>query len=415
MTHTLVVGFNRPYLTAVNDQLPPRSVVVLEEPDIIRKRGIDVDVPDFECLRAIVPAAYQQAADCVDVAAQLHERYGFAAALPGLEYAVPATAAVATKLGLPGAGESAAAVLRDKELLREATSRAGIRNPRWTRARSAQDIVEFGAGGPVVVKPANRQASVGVQLLDRSEPEQAAAAWAATLAAGEYEQVPDRELQWRYLVEERLYGPEYSIEALVHDGEIVFENVTEKAVIAGSLPIELGHAVPAPFEAGDLGMWREAIRSLVDAVQFGTGMLHAEWILTPDGPALVECAGRCPGDRIADLIDLAYGTRIRVALIELLAGHRPELPSEPRQGAAIRFLGAAPGRVLQVDGVDVARRLPGIREVAVRVPVGARVTNWLSSWDRPGLVIATGADGRQARLRAEAAAGAVRIVTEPQP
>ena len=41
--------------------------------------------------------------------------------LPGLEYAVEGAAYLAARLGLPGAGESAARTLRNKMLLREAT------------------------------------------------------------------------------------------------------------------------------------------------------------------------------------------------------------------------------------------------------------------------------------------------------
>jgi len=412
MPRTLMVGYNEAYLTSISGRVPDGSVVVLEEPDIIRKRGLVAKAPRMPCVAELVPAVYQQSGEFVEAGLTAHQEHAVEAVVPGLEYAVPAAAALATKLGLPGATERAAAILRDKALLREVTERAGIRNPRWARASGPQDIVDFGRGGPVVVKPANREASVGVRLLDGSGPAEAAAAWQEAVTAREYGQVPDRELSWHYLVEERLRGPEYSVEALVRDGEVIFDNVTEKAVIPGRLPIELGHSMPAAVPGADPDAWRRSLRALVAAVGFGTGMLHAEWILTDGGPALVECAGRCPGDRIADLVDLAYGTRIRVALVELLAGRLPELPREPRQGAAIRFVTAPPGRVLRVDGLDAARAMPGVHEVSVRLAAGGQAKAWLSSWDRPGHVIATGTDSRQARERAEAAAATVHIVTD---
>ena len=405
-----MVGFNEAYLRSIDARVPQHSVVVLEEPDIIRKRGLAEKATPFGCLAGIVPAEYQQAPAFLEVGTAIHQASGFEAVVPGLEYGVQAAAALATKFGLPGATEGAAAILRDKALLRATTARAGVRNPRWAHAGSAKDIVAFGRGGPVVVKPANREASVGVRVLDASGPADAAAAWQATVTAREYGQVPDRELSWHYLVEERLRGPEYSVEALVRDGEVIFANVTEKAVIPGQLPVELGHCMPA--DGGTPGVWSRCLRTLVDAVEFGTGMLHAEWILTADGPALVECAGRCPGDRIADLIDLAYGTRIRVALIELLAGRPVTLPREPLRGSAIRFITAPSGRVVRVDGVDAALAMPGVHDVSVRLAAGAEAKPWLSSWDRPGHVLATGVDASQARQRAEAAAAAVRIVTE---
>lgn len=408
---TLLVGFNEAYLKAVRERVPADSIIALEEPDIIRKRDLAHKPQELSCLAEIVPAAYQQADGFVDVGRTLHERWPFKAVVPGLEYAVPAAAILAARLGLRGATPNAAAILRDKILLRQTTLRAGIPNPRFTEVHGPQDIVDFAAGGPVVVKPAGRQASVGVQLLDRCGPDEAESAWRSVVEAGEYEQVPDRPMEWRYLAEERLRGPEYSVEVLVRDGEIVFENVTEKAVIPGPHPVELGHVVPAPLDARVRDMFARAIRALVDATGFATGMLHAEWILTAEGPTLIECAGRCPGDRLVDLIDLAYDTQLRVALIDLLAGRSLELPDGPRRGSAIRFLTASPGRVLRVEGVDNAEKLPGVRELYVGASEGSEAKRWSSSWDRSGFVLVTAADGSEARERSTAAAATVNILT----
>lgn len=409
--HALMVGFNYSYLKAVRDRVPGDSIIVLEEPDIIRKRDLAGKECELSCLAEIVPAMYQQADGVVEVGRAVHERWGVDAVVPGTEYAVPGAAALAAALGRPGAGTVAAQALRDKARLREITTRAGIRNPQCHEAKGPEDIVTFADGGPVVVKPANRQASVGVQLLDRCGPAEAEAAWQAMVCAVEYDQVPDRPLSWRYLVERRLRGPEYSLEALVRDGDVIFQNVTEKAVIPGVRPIELAHLVPAPLDPAQLEAVTDAMRLLVAAIRFDTGMLHAEWILTADGPTLIECAGRCPGDRIVDLIDLAYETRLRVDLITLLAGCSLELPDRPRQASAIRFLTAPPGRVVRVNGEERARRRPGVREVHVGLSEGSEATAWQSSWDRPGFVIVTAPQASTARTRASAAAETVKIIT----
>ncbi|MCS0605863.1 ATP-grasp domain-containing protein [Streptomyces sp. LP11] len=405
------VGYNAAYLRAIDGRVPAGSVVVVEEPDIIRKRELHGAADRFGCLDRIVPAPYQQADGALDLAAELTAARPVAAVVPGLEYAVPATAALAEKLGLPGAGEPAARTLRDKVRLREVTSAAGIRNPRWREIHGPGDILDFAAGGPVVVKPANRQASVGVQLLDAVDAGGAAEAWRRTSEAAEYEQVPDRELTWRFLAEERLRGPEYSVEALVREGEVVFENVTAKTVVPGPYPVELGHLLPAPLDSGPQEAFGTAIRALVAAIGFGTGILHAEWILTESGPALVECAGRCPGDHLIDLIDLAYGTRIRLTLIDLLAGRPVSLPRAPEQGAAIRFLAAAPGTVTDIAGLAAARALPGVRDVALDVGPGQEVRPWTSSWDRAGHAIATGPDAAAALRHVLAADHTVHIAT----
>ncbi|MFF4268917.1 ATP-grasp domain-containing protein [Streptomyces sp. NPDC001536] len=406
------VGYNAAYLRAIDGSVPSGSVVVIEEPDIIRKRELQDAAGRFDCLDRIVPASYQQSTEALDLAAELTAVRPVAAVVPGLEYAVPATAALAEKLGLPGATEQAAQALRDKVRLREVSGAAGVRNPRWREVFGPADILDFAGDGPVVVKPANRQASVGVQLLDSVDADTAAQAWERTSSAAEYEQVPDRELAWRFLAEERLEGPEFSVEALVRQGEIIFQNVTAKTVIPGPYPVELGHLLPAPLDEDTQGAFGTAMRALVAATGYQTGILHAEWILTESGPTLVECAGRCPGDYLIDLNDLAYGTRIRLTLIDLLAGRPVTLPQSAQRTSAIRFLAAEPGTVTEVTGVDAARELPGIRVVEVDVAPGDEVRPWASSWDRAGHVIATGPDAETTRRRVLAADAAVHITTD---
>ncbi|WP_306334504.1 ATP-grasp domain-containing protein [Streptomyces sp. KL118A] len=406
------VGYNAAYLRAIDGSVPAGSVVVLEEPDIIRKRELRDAAARFACLDRIVPAHYQQSAGALDLVAELEAERPVAAVVPGLEYAVPAAAALAEKLGLPGATESAAQALRDKVRLREVCDAGGVRGPRWREVHGPEDIIDFAAEGPVVVKPANRQASVGVQLLDSVDAASAARAWERTSSAAEYEQVPDRHLRWRFLAEERLRGPEFSVEALVRQGEIIFHNITAKTVIPGPYPVELGHLLPAPVDRDTQGAFEAAMRALVAATGYRTGILHAEWILTASGPALVECAGRCPGDYLIDLNDLAYGTRIRVALIDLLAGRPVSLPRTAHLTSAIRFLAAEPGTVTEVAGTDAARALPGVRTVEVDVEAGQEVRPWASSWDRAGHVIATGPDADSARRRVLDADAAIRITTE---
>ncbi|MFF4803298.1 ATP-grasp domain-containing protein [Streptomyces sp. NPDC001351] len=406
------VGYNAAYLRAIDGSVPSGSVVVIEEPDIIRKRDLQDAAARFDCLDRIVPASYQQSAEALDLAAELTATRPVAAVVPGLEYAVPATAALAEKLGLPGATETAAHALRDKVRLREVSGAGGVRNPRWREVHGPADILEFAGDGPVVVKPANRQASVGVQLLDTVDAATAAQAWERTSSAAEYEQVPDRQLAWRFLAEERLQGPEYSVEALVRRGEIIFENTTAKTVIPGPYPVELGHLLPAPLDRDTQTAFETAMRALVAAIGFQTGILHAEWILTESGPTLVECAGRCPGDYLIDLIDLAYGTRIRLTLIDLLADRPVTLPRSAQQTSAIRFLAAEPGTVTEVAGLDTAQELPGVQVAEVDVEAGQEVRPWASSWDRAGHVIATGPDADTTRQRVLDADAAIRIATD---
>ena len=323
----VMVGFGKLLLNQMERFLPPDSVVVIEDPDIIRKRDVHEAAASLCCVRSVVAAPYHQ--DLALVAAADEHLAGAPAALvmAGLEYGVPGAAALAEHWGLPGAGVAAAAALTDKLRLREAAHAAGLRNPEWTEVHSAEDVRHFAADGPVVLKPANRHASLGVQLLEPGDD--LAKAWELTVGAQDSLMLPDRELTWRYLAERRLHGSEFSVEALVRGGELLFVNVTDKLTAGGRHPVELGHVVPAALPGTVREEFTAAMSGLVKAIGYGTGILHAEWIYDEDGPVLIECAGRVPGDSITFLIDAAYGGNLIRSLTALLAGGTPKITAEP--------------------------------------------------------------------------------------
>src|ERR1700758_1404858 len=199
----------------------PGSVVVVEEPDVSRKKRVNQLWTGYRSVREGIELPYQQCDSFLEPLLARHRAAPFAAVIPCVEYAVPAAAALAAAVGLPGASGQAAAALRDKGRLREVTTAAGMAAPDWQEVHDAEAVRAFVAAGPSVLKPANRQASVGVSFIDR--PAQVVPAWQALVAADEPNQLPDRPLAWRYLVERRLAGPEYSVEALVAGGDVVFE------------------------------------------------------------------------------------------------------------------------------------------------------------------------------------------------
>lgn len=399
----VMVGFGAGILPLLDAFLPPRSLTVVEDPHVAKVRHVRDRMAAFGCTAGLIESPVQEESRASELAAQWPLPDGVAAVIPGLEYGVVGAAALAERLALPGAGLAAARVLRDKVALRAAAGSAGLTQPRWREACSADDVRAFGP--PCVLKPANWQASVGVQLLDPGDDLDDA--WKRTVEAVEpFMRAPSGPSP-RYLVEERLHGPEISVEVLVSDGQIIFLNVTAKTVLAGRHPVELGHLVPAPRPEGI----NTAMRGLISATGFGSGTLHAEWILSGGGPHLIECAARLPGDEIVPLIDLAYGGSIVADLVAVLSGRPPARPSRPAGAAAVRFLTAAPGLVTGIRGADAARGVEGVTDVRVTAAPGDKLGALQSSWDRVGRVIAAGPSPESASRAATEAADAIRIRT----
>jgi biotin carboxylase len=418
VTHVLV-GYGAAILPELEARLPERSVLIVDEPAVIEARGVRGQTARFRCVAGVVEAPTQDDQHPDAVVAALPRPPRVRAVIPGVEYGVVGAAALAEAWGLPGAGLAAARVFRDKALLRTLAGGAGIAQPRWAVVAGPEEVEAFRTrhGAACVIKPANRQASLGVQLLGPGDD--AHALWAHTVEASEPKLRADYDGAARFLVEQRVYGSEVSVEVIVRQGVTRLRNITAKTVQGSRFPVELAHTVPAALPPATVEALYEAQERLVTASGFRDGVLHAEWILGDDvrdgGPYLVECAGRLPGDGIPALIDLAYGGSFIGDLLGVLEGGDGPAARDATAGAAVRFLSAPAGVVEAVLGEDEARRAVGVHTVHVSAVPGARVGEATSSWERAGHVVATGADGAAAALNADAAAGRITFVCADSP
>lgn len=405
----LVVGFTLVMQKALDAFMPPGSVVFVDEPDVIAKRGL-AEKARAACTARLVPFEYQTpaAADrfaCSGLAGHP------AAVVPAVEYAVPFAARLAERLELPGASFGAASLLRDKHQLRQVARAAGIANPVSRPVSSPEEVRAFmlETNAPAILKPANRQGSVGVRVLRSvGEVDQA---WAECIVQDEGVMVPDRGFPLQMLVEELVQGREYSVEALVQSGRIKFVNVTAKFLRPGPYPVEAGHQVPADIPLNRRERLIGQTARLISATGYRTGLIHCEWIVRAGQPHLVECAGRMAGDGIMDLIGWAWGFDPYRSYVDILGGSAGVQPKRPVGGAAVWFVEAAAGVVDSVAGAERATSMPGVTSVEVVARDGGRVNAQRNSWDRVGYVTATADNSREALRRARNAASVIEVST----
>src|SRR5690349_13312398 len=159
----------------------------------------------------ICRVADPSAGSVMAVLEQLMRRYDIVGVMSVGELFVEAAGTAADLLGLPGAGWRAAHTSRNKVLQRMLLTELA---PAWRAVTPiARDPAAVaGLDYPVVVKPNGRMSSSGVRQVDRP----------GDLAAV-LDSYPPGEL---LLVEQRVTGPEYSVESFVRDGKILWTGVT---------------------------------------------------------------------------------------------------------------------------------------------------------------------------------------------
>jgi biotin carboxylase len=409
----LIVGYALPLLDALAVSLPEKSVVIIDEPDVLRKRNAEAAVRDSPMLHELIGWEYMReaAADC------FYHRFRALrpiAVIPFAEYGVPFAARLAERYGVPGAGYGAARLLRDKHLQRQVTAAAGIANPQSVPVTSPAEVRKFmtETGGPVVLKPANRAGAVGTKILH--DPAEAEEAWTECEEQDEGVFVPDRPLPLRMLAEQFIEGDEFSVEMMFRAGRPEFSAVTKKFLFPGPRPVEQGHLHPADINDDLAGRLISGTVGVLDATGMDTGFAHCEWIVSDGRPYLVECAGRMAGDGIIDMIQVAWDYDVLTQFCTVMRGQPlTQKPSATAVRYTAMWTSSGPaGRVTAVEGVPEAEASPGVHSVVVK-KIGRPIHGLHSSWDRLTAVIAEGTTPAEALANAQRAVNRVTVTIEP--
>lgn len=325
---------------------------------------------------------------------------------------VPLTvASVAEDLGLPGLSVEVARILQDKLLMKQRMAQKGIPIPKFQSARSYEEAKEAcqNIGYPVVVKPIDNSGARGVSIIENEEMLLQAFEWA---------------MKYRFskedlLIEEYLIGPQVSTESLVYDGKIYTTGFADRNYELNPKfrPhfVEDGHTIPSILPAPDQESMLRLINNTLPALGIDFGVGKGDLVLTPDGPKVIEFAGRLSGGRFStDTVPLATGVNIVKAMILLSIGEKidpNDLKPKYDRAAAQRYLFPKPGCVVSVDGLSDSTKPDWITRVEIYVKPGDEIKQITNHAERAGYVIAVGETRAEAVQRAEWARNEIIINT----
>ncbi|MER6171729.1 ATP-grasp domain-containing protein [Streptosporangium sp. NPDC001681] len=327
--------------------------------------------------------------------------------LTSSDHYVPMAAAVAGWFGLPGNPPGAVTAARDKAAQRAILAGAGVPQPRFEQAATADEamVLAAGIGLPVVVKPVTGSGSHGVRLCRTGEEVARHAGRLLTMTRNE-RGLP---VPCRVLVEEHVTGPEYSVELL--NGHVV--GLTRKHLGRPPLFVEIGHDFPADLPAPVADGLSSTASAAVRNLDLTTGPAHVELRLGPSGPRLIEVNPRLAGGWIPRLVHEAIGVDLITETVRGAAGGTPRIRPEASGAAAIRFLLMERAGVLKgFTGLERARQVPEVTEVSLYRELGSALCPAGDFRDRIGHVMTREAHIRRAAGAAEEAARLIRPVID---
>ncbi|MFP6582392.1 MAG: ATP-grasp domain-containing protein [Candidatus Hydrogenedentota bacterium] len=332
-------------------------------------------------------------------------KYNVDGIYPAAELAVEAVSVAAQSLGLTGVPPEVAQRVRNKAVMRRALDAAGVPNPVYHEANTladAQRAVE-GLGFPLIIKPCDANSSKGVQQLSSFE---------------ELEEAFNLAIQYSFtgsaLLEEFIEGEEFCVDGLVCQDEYIPGGITGKEMSPLPYRFDKGIFMPPNKSQVECDVIENFAREALQAIGFENGTFHLEIIVSPDGPRIVEIAGRPGGGRIAtDLIPIAYGYDFIADSIRIALGEAPQSSRRHERGVALFWIEAEPGRVTEIVGREEALAIEGVEEVVIHTRIGDELKPIIDcvTRDAIGYVFTSGASASDAIEAVNRARSVCKVIT----
>ncbi len=202
------------------------------------------------------------------------------------------TACLAEYLNLPSINTKSAVISRNKYLQRKL-----LQNTSWgVNSQIISDNSNFNIPSSGVIKPINDHGSSNVVIWDTSVDK--------TLIQKQINLLDNNKT---YLLEEKIEGPEYSIESWVKNGKIIFSSITKKTTMKCTgieFPVELGHEINynSKLPKNVVAEINKMNEFVIKESKVSNAIIHLEFKLENNlMPKVMEWCVRNPGDRVMDL------------------------------------------------------------------------------------------------------------------
>jgi biotin carboxylase len=265
---------------------------------------------------------------------------------------------VASTLGLPGPTAESVAATVNKLRMREILETFDIPNPRFGKAVSKEESINLAKriGVPLVMKPADVGGQLG--LFKITELEDVGRYFDASQAHA---------IDGEVILEEWMNGVEMNVVAVVLKGEIQSMTISDRVKHPKmAFGVVMRHIYPADCKPQTAAVVRELSQRVATAMRIQNGIIFPQFIITDEGPRLVEIGERIPGGIMMELFDLATGCDLVKLQIDMALGRSIHLAEyrvrEPHEAVSVKFLTAEPGP-LKPGRVSIVTGLAEILEL----------------------------------------------------
>ena len=296
----------------------------------------------------------------------------FAAIVGVDDQGVMAAALASERLGLAHNPPAAVARTRDKAAMRQALADADVPQPRFVLLPPGADVptATRTIGLPCVVKPLSLSGSQGVIRADDLDQARSAAERVRRIlaAAGQPADAP-------LLLESYLPGAEVAVEGLLRSGRLEVLAIFDKPdPLEGPYFEETLYVTPSRLPAAILAEVSRVTARAAEALGLREGPVHAELRVSDRRVGVLELAARSIGGLCSRALRFGAGVSLEQLILRHALGLAFEDLSRESPAAGVMMIPIPRGGTLvQVDGQEQARAVPGVGGLEIAIARGRPV------------------------------------------
>ncbi|MDC7228192.1 MAG: ATP-grasp domain-containing protein [Spirochaetales bacterium] len=276
----------------------------------------------------------------------------------------------AAAAGLPGLDYSAAMTASNKILMRRAFAEAGVPSPAFYPVKNSREALEacMNLDFPVVIKPVDSMGARGVVRIESLGDE------AGIIDA--VEKAVDASGTAEAIVEEFMDGPEFSLDAIVYNGEVSICGFADRHIFFPPYFIEMGHTMPTACSEELQAEVVDVFIRGIHAIGIDNGAAKGDMKYSSKKGAMVgEIAARLSGGFMSGwTFPYHSGINLTAEAIKIACGRGPgSLVPPQKKVSAERAAVSIPGKVASIEGIESARAVESIQEVFLHTEVGEGV------------------------------------------
>ena len=316
----------------------------------------------------------------IDLAKSLKEKGLHGVFTAATDFSV-SVAAVAESCSLPGHSLEAARRASDKVLMRECFEKHGVPSPKFTHIfkneidEALQILKQKAIPFPLTVKPADNMGARGCRLVYSQDELRPALEDAVNFSRS-----------GKAIAEEFIGGEEFSLEALVINGEIFLNALADRHIFFPPYFVEMGHTIPSIKSKEECDELIRVFFLGIKALGLTNGAAKGDIFLRKADPKKNGKRTACVGEIAARLsggymsgwtVPYSSGFDVTKAAVKIALGETvDELPnseasrfSEERAArfSAERAWISVPGIIKKIYGLEEARSTKNIKDVLPRL------------------------------------------------